>query len=167
MPAMLQRVARRSRDRTVYLLATAIVISESIAGGVLDLARQAPFYPALIHLGYPPYFTDILGTAKLLAAATLLARGLPRLKEWAYAGIMINMTGATASHLAKGDGISDLTPPAVFAAITLLSYTLARQRSIDSSPPIMSAADSAPPASPRPDQQPRGRRWRVLGLKPR
>ena len=131
-----------------------MVIGESIAGGTLDLARQAPFYPALIHLGYPPYFTYILGAAKLLAAAALLAPGLPRLKEWAYAGIMVNMIGATASHLAKGDGISDLTPPAVFAAITLLSYTLARR------PPTGS---SATPASPRPDQQPTGRRWRAGG----
>jgi hypothetical protein len=134
MPATLQRAPRRSRRRTVYWAATAVVLGESIAGGALDLARQAPFYPALIHLGYPPYFTDILGTAKLLAAAALLAPSLPRLKEWAYAGIMINMIGATASHLAKGDGISDLTPPTVFAAITLLSHTLARRPPTDTSP---------------------------------
>jgi predicted alpha/beta hydrolase len=137
VPAILQRVARPSSRRTAYYwAATAAVIGESIAGGVLDLARQAPFYPALIHLGYPPYFSDILGAAKLLAAAALLAPGLPRLKEWAYAGIMINMIGATASHLASGDGISDVTPPAVFAAITLLSYTLARRRPAGSSPPL-------------------------------
>jgi uncharacterized membrane protein YphA (DoxX/SURF4 family) len=88
------------RPSVTYWALTAIVITECLAGGVLDLARQPPFYPAMIHLGYPPYFADILGSAKLLAALALLAPGLPRLKQWAYAGIMVNMIAAVLSHLA-------------------------------------------------------------------
>lgn len=116
--------AHKSRPQLIYVLVTATVIGECIGGGICDLARQAPFYPALIHLGYPSYFTDILGTAKLLAAAALLAPGLPRLKQWAYAGIMFNMIGAVVSHIAVRDGIGDISPPAVFAVIALLSWRL-------------------------------------------
>ncbi|WP_246062770.1 DoxX family protein [Paenibacillus ehimensis] len=29
--------------------------------------------------------------------------GFPRLKEWAYAGIFVDMTGSAASHLFVGD----------------------------------------------------------------
>lgn len=116
---------RRPRAaRAAYLTTTSIVLMESLAGGILDLTRQAPFYPAMLSLGYPPYFADILGTAKLLAVAALLAPGLPRIKEWAYAGILINMLGAAASHLAMHDGVGNVVPPTAFAVITLVSWEL-------------------------------------------
>lgn len=110
--------------RITYRVTTVIILAESLAGGVLDLARQAPYFPVMLHLGYPPYFADILGMAKLLAVTTLLIPGLPRLKEWAYAGIMINMIGAIASHLAARDNPSNVIAPAAFAAITLVSWQL-------------------------------------------
>jgi hypothetical protein len=109
---------------TVYRVSTVLIIAECVSGGVLDLFRQPPFYPVLIDLGYPPYFATILGTAKLLAAAALLTPGIPRLKEWAYAGILINMIGACASHLATGDPPARTIAPATFAVIALTSWRL-------------------------------------------
>jgi uncharacterized membrane protein YphA (DoxX/SURF4 family) len=108
----------------VYRVSTVLIIAECVTGGMLDLFRQPPFYPAMIDLGYPPYFATILGTAKLLAAAALLTPGLPRLKEWAYAGILINMIGACASHLAAGNPLTTTIAPATFAAIALISRRL-------------------------------------------
>jgi uncharacterized membrane protein YphA (DoxX/SURF4 family) len=109
---------------TVYRVTTVIMISESVAGGVLDLFRQPPFYSVMIDLGYPPYFATILGTAKLLAAAAFVTPGLSRLKEWAYAGILINMVGACASHLGAGDPPTDVIAPVAFAAVALTSWRL-------------------------------------------
>jgi uncharacterized membrane protein YphA (DoxX/SURF4 family) len=109
---------------TVYRVSTVLIVGECVTGGVLDLFRQPPFYPVMIELGYPPYFATILGTAKLLAAATLLTPGFPRLKEWAYAGILINMTGACASHLAAGDPLARIVAPTMFAVIALTSWRL-------------------------------------------
>ena len=54
-------------------------------------------------LGYPVYFLTLLGVWKVLGAIALLVPGLPRLKEWAYAGIVFNMTGAAASHAFSTD----------------------------------------------------------------
>ena len=51
----------------------------------------------IVHLGYPLYFITIIGFWKVLGAITLLAPGFPRLKEWAYAGIFFDLTGAAAS----------------------------------------------------------------------
>jgi hypothetical protein len=109
---------------TVYRVSTVLVIGECVTGGLLDLLRQPPFYPVMIDLGYPPYFATILGTAKLLAAAALLTPGVPRLKEWAYAGVLINMIGACASHLAAGDPRTATIAPAAFAVIALTSWRL-------------------------------------------
>jgi hypothetical protein len=40
----------------------------------------------------------ILGFWKVIGATALLAPRFLRLKEWAYAGIFFNVTGAAASH---------------------------------------------------------------------
>lgn len=53
-------------------------------------------------LGYPMYFFAILGFWKLLGAIAILAPRFPRLKEWAYAGIFFDLTGAVASITAVG-----------------------------------------------------------------
>jgi len=98
------------------------VVGECAVGGALDLLRMAPFYPMMIDLGYPPYLATIMGTAKLVAAVVLAAPGLPRLKEWAYAGVMINMIGAGASHVARHQSPSNLIAPAMFAGLALLSW---------------------------------------------
>jgi hypothetical protein len=53
-------------------------------------------------LNYPMYFFAILGFWKVLGAIAILVRGFPRLKEWAYAGIFFDLTGAAASCAAVG-----------------------------------------------------------------
>ena len=53
-------------------------------------------------MGYPPYFLVILGIWKLLGAVALVIPGFPRLKEWAYAGVIFDLTGAVASLLVSG-----------------------------------------------------------------
>ncbi|WP_309616457.1 DoxX family protein [Salinibacterium sp.] len=50
-------------------------------------------------LGYPLYFVYIIGIAKILGAIVIIVPKFPRLKEWAYAGLVINMTGAFLSWL--------------------------------------------------------------------
>jgi hypothetical protein len=75
-------------------------------------------------LGYPAYFSVILGIWKILGAVAVLAPGFPRLKEWAYAGMFFNMTGAVASHLSVGDGASALIAPTVVIALVATSWAL-------------------------------------------
>ncbi len=106
---------------SAYWIVTAIVVGEWSVGGTMDLLRMAPFYPTMIDLGYPSYLATILGTAKVVAAAVLLAPRLPRLKEWAYAGVVINMTGAAASNAAVHRP-GGMIAPAVFCLLTLASW---------------------------------------------
>jgi hypothetical protein len=105
-----------------YWVVTAVVAGECAVGGAMDLFRMAPFYPMMIGLGYPDYLATIMGTAKLIAAVVLLAPGLARLKEWAYAGVMINMIGAIASHVAMRQSLSNVIAPAAFAGLAILSW---------------------------------------------
>jgi hypothetical protein len=66
---------------------------------------------------YSRHLEDTRGVA-------VLAPGVPRLKEWAYAGVFFNMTGAVASHLSVGDGASALVTPTVFTALLVTSWAL-------------------------------------------
>ncbi|MFD0751337.1 DoxX family protein [Mucilaginibacter calamicampi] len=48
-------------------------------------------------LGYPVYFIPFIGTAKAIGVIAILVPGFPRIKEWAYAGLMFDLIGATYS----------------------------------------------------------------------
>jgi AhpD family alkylhydroperoxidase len=110
------------RRAVVYWITTAVVAAEAAVGGTMDVLRLPPFFTIMTQLGYPDYFSDILGVAKLLGAVAILAPRTPRLKEWAYAGIVINMTGAAASQLATGEGLGSLIAPLSFAALAVVSW---------------------------------------------
>jgi uncharacterized membrane protein YphA (DoxX/SURF4 family) len=58
------------------------------------------------HLGYPLYFMTIIGIWYTLAGVALLVPRFPRVKEWAYAGLIVNYTGAAASPMTTGDGLA-------------------------------------------------------------
>jgi len=90
----------------------------------MDVLRLPPYTGIMAHLGYPAYFALILGTWKILGAVAVLAPGVPRLKEWAYAGMFFNLTGAVASHLSVGDGADALVAPTVFTALLVTSWAL-------------------------------------------
>ena len=91
----------------VYWVSTLIVAAESAVGGLWwDLGRIPYVRETLTHLGYPLYFATIMGVAKRLAVAVLLVPRLPRLKEWAYAGVSFVYVGAAASHFAVGEPTS-------------------------------------------------------------
>lgn len=63
-------------------------------------------------------------TVLVAAESAVLAPRFPRLKEWAYAGIVFNMTGAVASHVAVGDGAATLAAPITFTALAVASWVL-------------------------------------------
>ncbi|WP_410791469.1 DoxX family protein [Kribbella sp. C-35] len=48
---------------------------------------------------------------------------MPRLKEWAYAGVLINMTGAAASNAAAHQ-YTGMIAPAAFAVLALASWAI-------------------------------------------
>jgi hypothetical protein len=112
------------KRRLGYWTTTALVALALLSGGLAQLARVPANVEGLVRLGYPPYVTTILGLWKLLGVAALLAPRLPRLKEWAYAGVVFELTGAAASQLAAGDGVGHVVAPLALAALALASWAL-------------------------------------------
>jgi hypothetical protein len=54
----------------------------------------------------------------------ILAPRLPHLKEWAYAGIAFDLTGAAFSHVAMGDPAEKVIVPLVLLGIAAASWAL-------------------------------------------
>ncbi len=107
-----------------YRATTGLAALALSAIGAGDLLRVPAIVAGLTHLGYPGYFATILGTWKLLGVAAILAPGLPRLKEWAYAGMFFTLSGAALSHAAMGDPVSKILVPLLLLGAVLVSWAL-------------------------------------------
>jgi hypothetical protein len=112
-----------TRTRSIaYWVATVLIVSEFASGGVIDLLRVPIF--GVQDLGYPAYFSTIIGVWKILGAAAVLAPRFPLLKEWAYAGMFFTMTGAAASTIAVGGGVEALVAAITFTGLVVASWAL-------------------------------------------
>jgi uncharacterized membrane protein YphA (DoxX/SURF4 family) len=110
-----------------YWFITALLAFAMISGGAAELTRRPENVEGMLHLGYPLYLITILGFWKVLGGIAILAPRFPRLKEWAYAGIFFNMTGAFASHGAVGDGVGHLVATGLIATLAVASWALRPQ----------------------------------------
>ena len=111
----------------VYWATTAFVAFALVSGAAGELMQQGGTLETVTILGYPAYFLTIIGLWKIAGAVAILVPRFPRLKEWAYAGIFFNMTGAFASHFAVGDyGVYayHLFATGSIAALTVASWAL-------------------------------------------
>ncbi len=115
---------RRILMQGLYWVVSLPVLLETAVGIQWDLARVPYVLDVLDRLGYPHYVATVLGVVKILALLAILAPGLARLKEWAYAGIFFVYAVAATSHFAVGDTIGSVVTPLVFAGLTLLSWAL-------------------------------------------
>jgi hypothetical protein len=111
-----------------YWTATGLV-AFFIGGGGASQIWQFRVNPHGIvpELQYPMYFFAILGFWKVLGAIAILAPRFPRLKEWAYAGIFFDVTGAAASCAAVGvygAYAFHVVAPLVIGGLTMASWAL-------------------------------------------
>jgi hypothetical protein len=119
------------RVRIGIWLSTGLFSLMFALSGAAFLAGPANVVTMFRHLGYPDYFRQLLGVAKLLGVAALVAP-LPSstLREWAYAGFAFTCIAAAASHVMSGDPIGKALGPLFALALLLTSYFL-RRRLVD------------------------------------
>ena len=107
---------------------TGLMAALMLLSAVPDVLRVPGAVTVFRHLGYPEYLLLFLGTAKILGVAAVLAPGLPTLKEWAFAGLTFDLTGALYSHVSVGDPANVWTPAAIGLVLMAGSYTAYRTR---------------------------------------
>jgi uncharacterized membrane protein YphA (DoxX/SURF4 family) len=111
-----------------YWTSTILIAFFIGSGGVAQVAQFLGNPHGVVPvLGYPMYFFAILGFWKVLGAIAILVPRFPRLKEWAYAGIFFDLTGAAASVVAVGGYGAyafHVFAPLILAGLTVTSWAL-------------------------------------------
>jgi hypothetical protein len=115
------------KSRNILYWTMTILVALFIGGGGLAQIWQYRANPHGIvpELGYPLYFFAILGFWKAMGAIAILVPRFPRLKEWAYAGIFFDLTGAAASCAAVGGYGAyafHVIAPLILTALTVISW---------------------------------------------
>ncbi len=105
----------------LYWITTALLAFILISGGLWLMAGTQPMDA---YLGFPAYFWQILGFWKVLGGIAILVPRFPVPKEWAYAGIVFNMTGASVSRIFVGDSAAHIIVPLVITGIAVASWFL-------------------------------------------
>ncbi len=107
-----------------YWVATSVLALAVISGGVSEWTDYTYTIKGMLSLGYPIYFTRLLGTWKIAGAIVLLAPRMPLVKEWAYFGIFLDMSGAFMTHIICHSASYHLIWTGIFSVITVVSWAL-------------------------------------------
>ncbi len=107
---------------TFWITTTIIFLLEGVLVALTSHTKMAQ--EGITHLGYPLYFVALLAVFKVLGTLALIIPKVPaRIKEWAYAGFMIDFLSAFISIWVV-DGINaQLILPVVMIVVLVLSYT--------------------------------------------
>ena len=116
--------ASLKKTKIVYGVLTSVLLLSVALAGFLDITRHELIMGVLDHLGYPAYLATILGVAKVLAVLAIVLPPCLEIKEWAYAGLAIDLLGATLSHLTVGDPAMEWGQPFGLLVLLGVSYAL-------------------------------------------
>jgi len=105
-------------------IVTGLFAAFMVFSSVPDVMSSADAVAFVTKLGYPLYFIPYIGVAKILGAIVIVLPGFPRLKEWAYAGLVYDLVSATYSFIAMKYPASSFVFMFFFIAFAFASYFL-------------------------------------------
>lgn len=98
-----------------------------VPGSVFDILQVPEAVEVMSNLQYPAYLLLIVGYAKILGIIGIWQTQWHFLREWAYAGLVIDLLGAAISHMIVGDGLAMASGALIGLALTLASYVSLRK----------------------------------------
>lgn len=113
------------KTKIFYWVFTGLFAAMMLGSAIPDILMVPMAVEGISQLGYPLYFIPFIGVVKVLGVIAILVPGFPRIKEWAYAGLVFDLIGATYSIIAVGKPVGDWGPmalPLVLAACSYLFY---------------------------------------------
>lgn len=130
--------------RLLYWIPTGLIALVMTAGGLGNALQAASSLEVFHHLGYPSYFSSLLGVAQLCGVVALLAPVPRTLRHWAYAGFTFDVGSAIVSIAVVGDPPTHLAIPLFAFGTVQVSYFAWRQRErVAAEPgPLLSGRDA-------------------------
>ena len=109
------------KTKIIYWILTGLFSALMLLSSIPDILVVPDAVTFMNHLGYPMYFTPFIGVAKVLGVIAILIPGFPRIKEWAYAGLMFDLISAMYS-IACVDNVAASLPLLIWLALGISSY---------------------------------------------
>ena len=115
--------------KVTYWMTTVLLAALSAFAAFSYLTGNQQAVQGFAHVGYPQQLRILLGIAKLLGAIALVVPGIPKLKEWAYAGFTFAWIAAFIAHYLAKDGPRAFMPLVllVFLAVSYVTRPASRQ----------------------------------------
>ncbi|MBX2963139.1 MAG: DoxX family protein [Cyclobacteriaceae bacterium] len=95
----MSQVKNTKRNTILFWLSTGLFSAFMLSSTIPNIMGTPEWVEIFNQLGYPLYMLPFIGVAKLLGIIALLVPGFPRIKEWAYAGLFFDLTGASYSAI--------------------------------------------------------------------
>lgn len=116
------------RTNILYWVFTGLFAFVMLGSAIPNIMMDPMSVQGFRELGYPTYLLPFLGCAKLLGSIAILVPGFPRIKEWAYAGLMFDLLGAIYSIAAIGKPLSLWAPMVILPLVGATSYIYYHKR---------------------------------------
>lgn len=93
------------KTKIIYWIFTSLFAFIMLGSAIPDIFSAEVAVEGFKKMGYPAYLLPFIGIAKTLGVIAIFIPGYPRIKEWAYAGLVIDLVGATYSIMSSGESV--------------------------------------------------------------
>lgn len=111
-----------------YWVTIGLILFFLVPGAIMNIMKTPDWVEVFKQLGYPEYLLPFLGVAKLAGCVVIVVPQFRRLKEWAYAGIVIDLVGAIYSAFMASGFDPGLLLMAFAVGVVLVNYWLWHKR---------------------------------------
>jgi DoxX-like family len=121
------------KNKIAYWVVTALFLLLMLFSSLSSLFSRQQAVAFFSSISLPAYLIPFLSVAKILGVMAILIPGIPRIKEWAYAGLMFDLIGAAWCTYSVSKSFADWAPMLLFIALGFASYFLYHKRLVPQS----------------------------------
>lgn len=121
------------KTKIIYWVFTGLFAFLMLGSAIPDIFSAQLAVEGFRQIGMPAYLLPFLGIAKLLGVVAIVVPGSPRIKEWAYAGLVFDLIGATWLIMASGQAPANWIFMALPIALGIGSYIFYHKKLRESS----------------------------------
>jgi uncharacterized membrane protein YphA (DoxX/SURF4 family) len=118
----------KKKTNTLYWIFNGIFAFFMLGSAIPDIISVDMAVEGFAKIGLPAYLLPFVGIAKTLGVIAILVPGYPRIKEWAYAGLMYDLIGAIYCIKASGAPASDWAGVLIPILFGILAYIFYHKR---------------------------------------
>ena len=116
------------KTNILYWTFTGLFAAFMAMSAIPDIAVMQLAVDGFKEIGLTKALVPFVGIAKALGVIVILVPGFPRLKEWAYAGLIFDIIGAMYLIICSGKSAENWAPVFLPLALGFLSYAYYHKR---------------------------------------